>query len=296
MRAIMGPSSDILEKLAKDLEIPYVPLEMRMFPDGEVCPRITNVEDYDRVYLFNRADYRTFDPNRYLIEFYLMAKTLEDMGIKRIEIIMPYMPYARQDKVFRLGEPFSLQYVLEFFAQSGVSRMYTLMAHITRLSEIMDITKGMRVVNISVVDAIVSYVRRLNLDNPYVVGPDTESEKWADAISHKLDAEYTVLDKTRDINTGEVRTKGPLPNLTGRQVVIVDDIVSTGKTIENAVKLTREKRPDSIHVVVVHGIFSGNAIDRLSKYDINIATSNTIYNPFSTICVEDLITRAIKKW
>ncbi len=296
MKVIMGPASDMLEALAHKLEISYIPLEMRIFPDGEVCPRILQTGDYERVYLFNQLDYRNFDPNKYILNYYLMVKTLSDIGIKRIELIMPYLPYGRQDRSFRLGEPFSLRYILELFSKSGVSRIYTLMAHIPRLTEIIGITEGMRVVNISVVDAVVDYINSLNFDNPLIVGPDCESEKWADAISHSLGTEHVALDKNRDINTGEVKTRGSIPNLRGRQVVIVDDIISTGRTVENAIHLINKKNPDSIHVIAIHGIFTSGAIDRLSKYNVPIITSNTIHNPFSKIPIENIITRAIKKW
>jgi ribose-phosphate pyrophosphokinase len=87
-----------------------------------------------------------------------------------------------------------------------------------------------------------------------------------------------------------------LPQLTGRDVLVIDDIISTGRTIENAVKIIKAHNPASIHVVAVHGIFSNNAIERLSRYNVSIATSNTINNPFSKICVESTIARAIKKW
>ena len=296
MRAIVGPNSELLEKIAADLEIPHIPMEMRVFPDGEACPRISSVEGYEVAYLFNQLDYMSFNPNRYLMEYYLAAKSLVDVGITRIDAIMPYLPYGRQDKTFRQGEPYSLKYVLEFLSEAGISRLYTLMAHIPRLSDIMGRERRMRVVNISVMDAITAYVQNLALDEPYVVGPDNESEKWAASIADRLHTDFASFDKKRDVYTGDVRTKGELPQLTGRDVLVIDDIISTGRTIENAVKIIKAHNPASIHVVAVHGIFSNNAIERLSRYNVSIATSNTINNPFSKICVESTIARAIKKW
>lgn len=292
----MGPKSEIISYLAEKMDIPYIPLEMRYFPDKEVCPRITEeVEKYERVFLFNQLDYKHFSPNRYIMEFYFMTNLLKDMGVDHIDLVMPYLPYGRQDKSFRLGEPFSLKYVLEMFSCVGVSRLYTLMAHIARLTDILE-SKNMRVVNLSAMDPITNYVKSLDLNRPFFVGPDKESTKWVDQIAERLDADFTVFEKDRDIYTGEVKMSGELPNLTGRDVVIVDDIISTGGTVENAVNLINEKNPRFIHVVAMHGIFSGNSIERLSKYNLDIITSNTIINPFSKIGLENVLVRAIKKW
>jgi len=296
MRAIVGPDTELLEKLSKDLEVQHIPIEMRVFPDGEACPRISSIEGVDVAYLFNQLEYSNFNPNRYLMEYYFAAKSLVDMDVSRIDAIIPYLPYGRQDKSFRHGEPFLLKYVLELLSEAGISRLYTLMAHIPRLSDIMDREKRMRVVNLSVMDAIAAHVQNLALDDPFVIGPDNESEKWADAIATRLETDYVFFDKKRDVYTGEVRTTGELPSLTGRDVLVIDDIISTGRTIENAVKIIKAYNPGSIHVIAVHGIFSSNAIERLAKYNISIVTSNTINNPFSKICIEGTIARAIKKW
>jgi len=293
----MGPKSKIITGLAEKMDIDYIPLETRIFPDGEVCPRITEeVEGYERIFLFNRLNYECFFPNRYLLEYYFTISLLKDMGVDHFEIIMPYLPYGRQDKTFRLGEPFSLKYILELFSNVGVSRLYTLMAHISRLSDILE-SKKMRVVNLSAMDPITDYIKKLKkLNHPFIVGPDEESAKWVDQLAERIDADFTVFDKRRDINTGEVRMSGDLPKLSGRDVIIIDDIISTGGTVENAVKIINEKDPRYIHVITMHGIFSGNSIERLSKYNLDITTSNTIVNPFSKIQVENVIARAIKKW
>jgi len=295
MRVIMGPESSMLRNLSEKMELPYVPIEFRTFPDGEVCPRIPQIDGYSHVYIFNRLDYATFYPNRHLMEYYFLDRALEDMGIERRDMIMPYLPYGRQDKMFRLGEPFSLRYILELFASSGVSRIYTLMAHIPRLSGIVE-NKNMRVVNINVRDKLTEYISSIRSSNPFIIGPDGESRRWVEDISSKMGVDYAVLDKRRDFSTDDVRTTGDIPSLNGKDVYIVDDILSTGKTVENAIRMVQEKNPASINVVAVHGIFSNGAIDMLSKYDISLVTSNTIKNPFSSLKMEDIISRAIKKW
>ena len=211
MRAIMGPKSEVITGLAEKMGIDYVPLEMRVFPDGEVCPRITEeVEGYERVFLFNRLNYDCFFPNRYLLEYYFMINLLKDMGVDHFEIVMPYLPYGRQDKSFRLGEPFSLKYVLEMFSSAGVSRLYTLMAHISRLSGILD-SKNMRIVNLSAIDPIMNHINELKLNRPFIVGPDEESTKWVDQIAERIDTDFTIFEKRRDVYTGEVRMSGDVP-------------------------------------------------------------------------------------
>lgn len=253
------------------------------------------VEGYERIFLFNRLNYDNFYPNRYILEYYFMISLLKDMGVDHYEIIMPYLPYGRQDKRFRLGEPFSLKYILQLFSEAGVSRLYTLMAHISRLSGILE-SKKMRVINLSAMDPIADHINKIKLSHPFIVGPDEESAKWVDQIAERLDADFTVFEKHRDINTGEVRMKGDVPDLSGRDVIILDDIISTGQTVENAVKILNESNPKYIHVIAMHGIFSNNAIERLSRYNLDIITSNTIVNPFTKIGVENIIARAIKKW
>lgn len=296
MRAIIGPKSDIITRLAENMAIPYIPLDMRKFPDREVCPRITEeLGEYERVFLFNQLDCKDFYPNRYIMEYYFMIQLLKDMGVDHIDIIIPYLPYGRQDKSFRLGEPYSLKYLLELFSMSGVSRLYTLMAHISRMSDILE-SKSMRIVNLSAMDPITDYIQDLKLDHPHIVGPDSESAKWVDQVAERLGTDFTVFDKERDINTGEIKMLGDVPNISGRDVVILDDIISTGQTVEKAIRIINKKNPRYIYIIAMHGIFSDNSIERLANYNLEIITSNSIVNPFSKISVENVLVRAIKKW
>ena len=127
---IVVGNDDFAKKLATALGSKFVPFEQRVFPDGEVCPRILGDVEKNAI-VANRMSL-PLEPNKYFIETLLLIKNLQELGVENIDVVMPYFVYARQDKIFRDGEPFSYKFVLETLHRAGVNRFFTVSSHAER--------------------------------------------------------------------------------------------------------------------------------------------------------------------
>ena len=279
---LVGPRTDLCMNLARHLDCDFVEMDRRTFPDGEVNPRI--LEAPTEVILVNTLSSSDFDPNKYLLEYIFSIKNLKERGTKKIVVIMPYLPYSRQDAVFREGESFTSKYILEIFRDLGIEDIFAVTFHLHRLKNL-DLAQGITLHNVSGIDALKKYFTLNTVEAPLYVAPDEEAEKWARRMAGSGDV--AVLTKRRDTATGEIKTSGNIPQ--GRNVIIVDDMISTGKTILNAVEICRKFTSKTVRIAVVHGIFS-----EVTAWDVDITTTNTIDNPSAKVDVATLI--AEKVW
>ena len=293
---VIGPRDGFSDKLAENLGCEFFELERKTFPDREIRPRILGVENINspgRVILASRLE-RPLDPNRYLVEILLTAKNIKSLGCDSITLVMPYMVYARQDKVFRPGEPLSAAYIMELMRHAGIERLVTVSCH---FSGIETFCPGLKATSISGFKSIGKHLVEMGLKNPVVIGPDKKSGAWAKEIVDILGSgEYTFLEKHRDRNSGEVQTEETLSvDTSGRDVVIVDDIASSGGTLVNAINIVKKHQPKKIIIAVVHPILSGDCVEkvRTAGADMFLAT-DTIPSEISKISVIEDIARFIK--
>ena len=282
---LVGPKTGFCKKLAHHMRCDFVEMDRRVFPDGEINPRILQAPK--EVILVNTLSSSLFDPNKYLLEYVFAIKNLKERGTETIILVMPYLPYSRQDAIFRKGESFTSKYVLELFKVLGVTDIFSVTYHLHRLKAV-NLVKGITLHDVSGVTALGEYLHQCNLDSPLCVAPDEEARQWADHVADILDAESAFLEKRRDTTTGEIKTRGSIPEK--RNVVIVDDMISTGKTIQNAVNICRQAKATDITVCAVHGIFS-----RPHFWDVPVITTNTIENPYAKLHVTPFIVKCITK-
>ena len=293
---VVGPKDGFSDKLAEKLGCDFFELERRTFPDKEIRPRILGSEKItsaNKAILVSRME-RPLDPNKYLVEILLTVKNLKSLGVDKVTLVMPYMIYARQDKIFRSGEPLSAKYVLELLKQAGVNRLLTVSCH---FSGIEDLCPGLEAVSISGFKTIAKYLAKLGLRDPVVLGPDEKAGTWAKEIVNILGSgEHTFLEKHRDRDSGKVETEEKLAvDIGGRDVVIVDDIASSGGTLINAVNIVKKHKPKSIIVAVVHPILSGDCVEKVKGAGADMFLStDTIPSEISKISVTEDIARFIK--
>lgn len=284
---IVGPRDGFSEDLAEKLRADFVELEKRVFPDREICPRVLG-KISGRVLLTNRMVIPT-DPNRYLAEFLITLRNLKELGADRIDVLMPYFVYSRQDKIFREGEPLSAQYVLEFLKSAGAASFCCVSSHLHREEGRFD--AAIPAFNISGFSSIANYLKTLELNDPMIIGPDKKSGLFAKEVADILHCESTFLEKKRDLDTGEVRTITKL-DLSDRDAVIVDDIASSGGTLVNAIESL--KNPNKVICAVVHPVLTGDGLKRVSAKSEFIAC-NTIESPISKISVVERIANFIRR-
>lgn len=273
---IVGPEDEFNVALSMELGAKLIPVERRVFPDGEVCPRVLGKVAGERVVLSMRMKAGSCQPNSYIMEVLFTIRNLkEHMKADSVIALMPYFPYARQDAIFREGEPLSSKYVANLLEDSGADAVITFTAHLHRISDIRDLFSKSDFLNLSGFEALARELRRLPLKDPFILGPDTESINWARELAqHYGTDEYDAFGKERDISTGEIRTLTKQLDLRGRDVIVVDDIVSTGGTMANALKSAREMGARCLIAAFVHPVLAPGSLERLlgAGADIVIST------------------------
>ncbi|QOJ78249.1 ribose-phosphate diphosphokinase [Infirmifilum lucidum] len=276
-------------EVSRILGVPLAPLTSREFPDKEIYVKVP-VEVAGKVAVLMVCPGRR--PNDALIEALLAARTISRLGAKEIVLVVPYMPYARQDEEFNPGEAVSIKIVSEFLESLGISALVTVDMHLHRFKEVSDVFR-VRAFNATVMGELARFVRE-NYGHDYVVvAPDVEARQWAEAFSRVLNAEYIVLEKERR-GDENVEIKGVSGAIRG--AVIVDDIISTGSTVATTVSLLRRNSVEEVLVACTHGLFVSGAESKiLSAGARDIVTSNTVVNPFARVSAAPPIARALSE-
>ena len=280
----------LADDLARSLGCRFISMERRTFPDGEVCPRISG-SPAGRVILANRMKL-PIDPNGYFVETVLAANSLKTLGCD-VWLVMPYFIYSRQDKTFRDGEPLSAKGIMELLMRSGVSRFFTVSSHADRDKPMLGFS-SIPAHNIDGYSLLGERISQLKLSKPMVLGADMGADFAVSKVAASLDCHSDCLMKKRDVDTGSVSMTGDI-DVKGKDVVIVDDIISSGGTMANAVKMVREAGASSVTVAAVH-LTKQEAIDRLRPLADNFFVTNTIETPISEISVAKRIADEIKRF
>ncbi|WP_297503243.1 ribose-phosphate diphosphokinase [Thermococcus sp.] len=248
-------------------------VEIMKFPDGEKYVRVLGSADEATVVQ------STFKPqDEHLIELLLLGDALRERGAKRLRAVVPYLAYSRQDRVTKEGESISVRAVMKTIGLY-YDELYVFDLH---NPETLKFFPG-RAVNVSPARAIAGYFKE-KLGDGIVLAPDEGARERAKAVAERLGLEFSHFEKER-ISPTEVRMRPVDVNVTGKNVLIVDDIISTGGTMVKAATLLKEMGAGKVFVVATHGVFAEGAIERVSKAVDELAVTNTIPTPVSRISV-----------
>jgi ribose-phosphate pyrophosphokinase len=290
---IGGSASDVLAlKVARELGITISKLHIRKFPDGEKYVRILDdVKGKDVVVI--QSMYHT--PDEHLFEYFLLVKALKDLGAKRVVGVIPYFAYARQDRRFNPGEAISFQTVTRLIENVGTDDLFTVDTHLHRINNISQVFK-IPAHNLTVIPLLTQYVKQnFTLNKPFVIAPDEEAEQWAKVSSEILNAEYDVLEKIR-LGPDKVEIKPRFESVRGRDVVVVDDIVSTGGTMVETVKILRQNGANKIVAMCSHPLLIGDSLARILEAGAEaLIGSDTVLSPVSFVSVAPVIADALKR-
>lgn len=270
--------------LHTELRAESVAFELRSFPDGETYIRIdSDVRDRDVAVLctLHRPDAR-------ILPLVFIVRTLRELGARSVGLIAPYLAYMRQDKRFHPGEAVTS----EVFAQlisSAADWLVTMDPHLHRrrsLAEIYSIPTA-----VTHAAPLLSDWIRAHIDEPLVIGPDYESEQWVRGVAEGVACPYVVLEKTRrgdrDVSVSEVTQ---LERWRGRTPVLVDDIISSARTMAAAVRQFRDAGFAAPVCVGVHAVFADDALETLRAAGAGrVVTTNTIAHPSNGMDIASLL-------
>ncbi|MEM4831547.1 MAG: ribose-phosphate diphosphokinase [Sulfolobales archaeon] len=279
-------------ELSKHLRTSYYDVEVKEFPDGEIYVRIpVDVNGLDVIYVNSLAR----RPNDLLVEAVLTLETIADLGARTIYSVLTYIPYARQDSRFNPGEAVSALVIAKLLKSLRVDRIYTFDLHLHRFRDPKRVF-GDNFVNLTAVRDLVKYVSTYHkLGDCVIVGPDEESEQWAKIASEELGgAPYTVMEKKR-VSASEVVIEPRDPDVVrGRTAVVVDDIISTGGTVVETVRVLRSLGVRDVYVAVTHAILAGRAYSRLVQLELrDLVASDTVLSPISKVRTAPILARSI---
>lgn len=258
------------------------PVETRRFPDGETYVRVPpNLSGQD-VFVTCRLS----PPDLQFLALVFAARAARSSGAKTLKLIAPYLPYLRQDRIFRDGEALSSTIFADLVSRE-FDGLVTVDPHLHRYSSLAEIYTIPTMV-LSAAKLIGQWVRD-HVESPIVLGPDAESEQWAKAIADAAGAPWATFSKVRE-GDRQVRLRAPdLQPWRGRQPVLVDDIISSGTTMLEAARYLIGEGFRAPHCAVVHGLFDPDTAERLKEFSSGLVTTDTIPNAYSDIAIAPLI-------
>lgn len=282
------PGNEILNKsLSEKCNAELGDMTIRPFPDGETFVKINSDVYNKKVILVCTLN----QPDSKLLPLYFLAKTAKALGAKHICLVAPYLAYMRQDKSFNPGEAITSEYFATLLS-SCVDSLITVDPHLHRrnnLSEIYSIPTQ----TLHAADLICNWIKN-NIKDPVLIGPDSESEQWVSEVAKNANAAYVVLQKIRN---GDNNVQVSIPHLEKfkeHTPVLIDDIVSTARTMIETVKHLKNLKMKAPVCIGVHAVFAGDAYqDLLNEGASKIITCNTIPHPSNAIDVSDLLVKYI---
>lgn len=288
---IAGPASEQLAfNIAKRLNIKFIKPELRIFADGESKIKLESVENKQCIII--QSLYPPID--RHIIQLLMMIqKCRRDKALKTI-VVIPYMAYARQDKAFLEGEVISISILAEIIECFGVSRVITVDIHSqSSLSYFGNIIK-----NISAIPVLAEYaLQNVFLNNVLIISPDFGGLKRAQKFGEIIQREVTFLKKTRDRLTGMVSIEDVLDfKVKDKDVILVDDMISTGNSIIKACEVLRKNGAERIFVICSHALLLDKALDKIIQAGATeIISTNSIPNSCSKVDLSKIISEVISE-
>ena len=284
-----GNSINLAKHIAKKLKCKFSPLTVGAFPDGDIYLRFNTDVKGKKVIIVQSFQPH---PDMSLFDVIFAAETAKDLGAKKVILVAPYLAYMRQDKRFNKGECVSSK-VMAKLLNNSVDKIITIDPHIHRYKSLKDIFT-IPAKDLTANGLIAKYIQK-KFKDVVIIGPDWESYQWAEAIAKQIQVPVTVLKKTR-FSSRKVKVRMiKAISVKGKNVVIVDDIISTGHTIAEAAKQARRKGAKSISAICVHGLFVEKAIEKLKKAGVSkVISTNTIEHKTNGIDVAELVIEELK--
>ena len=289
MKIILGPASTALaEKIAELTGYEKVPVACKTFPDGENYIRLKgNVQDEHVVIVQTTCA----PQDSRLMELAFMAATAKKSQARKVTAIVPYLAYARQDKIFLQGEGISVETVAQMLKAAGVDALVTVNIHAeSTLSKFPFPAK-----NLSAIPLLAEYFVQKGCKKAFALAPDKGAMYIAEQAQSVLGGEAGHLEKQRDRYTGQTSQTGKGLNVKGKSVIIFDDIISTGGTIVGAAKILRELGAAHVYTVCVHGLLIGDAEKRILEAGVEeIVGTDSVPSHVSKVSLAPLIAKALK--
>ena len=279
-------SRDPAARLAAALGLNVDEIAVHRFPDGEALVRIPSAAQTVLIY-------RSLDnPDPKLIELILAASAARDGGAKRVILVAPYLAYMRQDIAFHQGEAVSQRVIGKLIAEH-FDAVLTVDPHLHRISSLGAVIPNIPAIALSAAPALCKAIR--HQERPVIVGPDGESRAWTQSIADSLELDMLVGSKTRHGDRDVSITIEGIERVAGRPVILVDDIISSGRTLQRAADLLRAAGAANVEALVTHCLSPPEDLASLKASGIErVSSSDSVAGPTACLPLAPLLADAIR--
>ncbi|MEX5631264.1 ribose-phosphate diphosphokinase [Parafrankia sp. FMc2] len=288
---------ELTAEVARELDVEPVPTNAYEFASGEIFVRFEeSVRGCDAFVLQAHGA----PVNTWLMEQLIMVDALKRASAKRITVVAPFYPYARQDKKHRGREPISARLVADLFKAAGAHRLMSVDLHTAQIQGFFDGP----VDHLFALPLLADYIEsKLDTSEVTVVAPDSGRVRVAERWTDRLGCPLAIIHKRRDPDVpNQVKMFDVVGEVDGRTCVIVDDMIDTAGTITKAAESLKEHGAVNVIAAATHGVLSGPAADRLKNSEISeVVLTNTLPLPsearidkLTELSIAPLIAAAIK--
>lgn len=282
---ILGGTSakHVAGKLATQLQQPLLQTTFKRFPDEEFYVRLLeDVAGQDVVIV------QTAYPDPKIVELLLIQDAVHDAGARRIIVVLPYFGYSRQDKKFEDGEAISAKAIAHHISMHA-DCVITVDPHKEHILKFFTIPAY----SCSAVGSIAQYLKEKQVD--FILAPDKGARTRAQEAASVIHCDYDYLEKTR-IDGTTVKITPKKLDARGKNVAIIDDIISTGGTMANSIAELKKQGAKSVSIACTHGLFVGQAKEKLLSANCDeIISTDSIETEFSKVSVADCIAETLLK-
>jgi ribose-phosphate pyrophosphokinase len=296
---VVGPASQSLAfKVAQLLNAPTIHTETKTFPDGENYLRLV-IEDEsiiagkDVIVIQTLGASALGKQNQRFMELIMMISAVKRMGAAKCRVVVPYMAYARQSKVYRPGESIFANDVCRMIQSAGATEFYVVDVHHPGALKAFTIPHY----NLKPMKLLALELKRCGVTNPVVICPDAGALQRSNDLVNALGegAQIVQFEKHRDPLNGQVSMAGTMPDNVGA-VIIADDIIATGGTMAKAIEIAKQSGAEKIYAVGTHAILIGNAVYTLLEAGVDkIIGTDTMDTYAYQVSMAELIGEALVK-
>jgi ribose-phosphate pyrophosphokinase len=289
MKIIPGPASvELGKKIAQLTSMEEVSVAAKTFPDGESYVRLEGNVQNEHVAIVQTT---CAPQDSRLMQLAFMANAAKRNGATKVTAVVPYLAYARQDKIFLQGENVSIETVARMLNAAGVDQLITVNVHQENALKLFPFPAK----TLSAIPLLAEYFTRKGIKKAFALAPDKGAMHIAQQAQTVLGGEAGHLEKQRDRYTGQTNQTGKDLNVKNQTIIIFDDIISTGGTIVGAAKILREQGAAHVYTACIHGLLIGDAEKRILNAGVEeIVATDSVPSKASKVSLAPLIAEALK--
>ncbi len=270
LKVFTGRSNpQLAEKICKYLQIPLGGGRTELFPDGELMVKVEEDVRGRDCYIVQSTSHPV---NAHLMELMIWIDCLKRASASRVTAVIPYFGYARQDRKDEGRTPITAKLVANLIERAGADRVVTVDLHAAQVQGFFDIP----VDHLSASPVLIKWFKSLKMSNRVFVSPDVGNVKRAQVYANMLGGDICIIDKRRKSGS-QTEAKHIIGDVEGKNVIMVDDMITTAGTVTQACKILRDAGVKEIYMAATHAVFAPPAMDRLGKCEFTkLAVTDTI--------------------